>query len=223
MKVELLSHFGNDKMVCDVARVSYDKVKGSFDDKDVRLIRYLLNHNHTSPFRHPQLQFRVTCPIYVERQLFKHQVGWTANSRSGRYVDFSDEYELPSQLRYQSKSSKQGSEGDLAQADNDFFQAKMQALVEQASQLYREMERFGVAKEQCRVILPLCLETTFIWTGSLQAFLHLCHLRLKPDAQKETRNVVTEMLRLVENLDGKPFQHTLSAFGLDNPPQSPQS
>lgn len=214
MQVELLSHFGDDKMVCDVARVSYNKIKEVFDDKDVKLISYLVKHQHTSPFRHPQLQFRVKCAIFVERQLFKHQVGWTANSLSGRYVDFSDSYDLPTQLRYQSKSSKQGSGDDLPKELNEVLYAEMHALVQAARLLYDRLEAAGVAKEQCRVILPLCLETTFIWTGSLQAFLHLCHLRLKPDAQEETRDVVNEMLRLVKGIEGNPFQHTVAAFNL---------
>ena len=70
-------------MVVNAARVSYGKSKGSLDEKDARLIRFLVDHGHTSPFRHPQLQFRVECPIFVERQLFKHQVGLAANSISG--------------------------------------------------------------------------------------------------------------------------------------------
>lgn len=138
----------------------------------------------------------------------------SANSISGRYVDFSDSYDIPEQLRYQSKSSKQGSAGDLEASDNQNFRLKMQELVDAAQKLYREMEDFGVAKEQCRVILPLCLETTFIWTGSFLAFVHLCNLRLKPDAQKETQMVVAEMLRLVKEIEGNPFKHTIAAFNL---------
>lgn len=214
MKVELLNYFGDDKMACDVARVSYNKTKDVFDEKDVKLIKFLVENNHTSPFRHAHLQFRIKCPIYVERQLFKHQVGWTANSISGRYVDFSDSYDIPEQLRYQSKSSKQGSAGDLDSTTNYYLTEKMKALVESAKSLYNELEKLGVAKEQCRVILPLCLETTFIWTGSFHGFAHLCFLRLKPDAQKETRDVVGEMLRLVKELPDNPFQHTLAAFKL---------
>ena len=68
--VELLDYFGNDLMVANCARVSYGKYKGVFDDKDENLINYLVEHMHVAPFRHPQLQFRITCPIYVERQLF---------------------------------------------------------------------------------------------------------------------------------------------------------
>ncbi len=211
MQVELLNYFGDDKMACDVARVSYNKIKDTFDEKDVKLIKFLAEHEHTS---HAHLQFRIKCAIFVERQLFKHQIGWTANSLSGRYVDFSDSYDLPAQLRYQSKSSKQGSAGHLPKELNDVLYAEMDALVQSARLLYDKLEQAGVAKEQCRVILPLCLETTFIWTGSFHAFAHLCALRLKPDAQEETRNVVREMLNLVKGLDGAPFQHSLAAFNL---------
>lgn len=213
MKVELLDYFGSDKMAVDVARVSYGKIKENFDERDVRLIKFLVEHEHTSPFRHAQLQFRIQCPIYVERQLFKHQVGWSANSISGRYVDFSDSYELPKRLRYQSKDSKQGSAGDVPEYKNSMLLLQMQELVNKAKDLYEELESEGVSKEQCRIILPLCLETTFVWTGSMLAFIHLCKLRLKPDAQKETRDVVEEMLKLVKNIEGNPFEHTISSFG----------
>lgn len=70
MKVELLSYFGNDLMVSNVARVSYGKYKEELDERDSKLIKYLADHKHTSPFRHCQLQFRIECPIYCERQLF---------------------------------------------------------------------------------------------------------------------------------------------------------
>ena len=213
MKAELIGHFGDDLMVVNAARVSYGKSKSEFEDKDSRLIRFLVEHGHTSPFRHPQLQFRIQCPIFVERQLFKHQVGLTANSISGRYVDFSDEYWLPSKLRLQSKDSKQGSSGDLDDASNSVLVEKIKALVEESKTLYAELESAGVAKEQCRVILPLCLETQFVWTGSLAAFLHLWKLRLKPDAQMETRELAGMMLDQVRGLQGNPFGRTLEAFG----------
>lgn len=214
MKAELLAHFGDDLMVVNAARVSYGKSKESFDEKDAKLIRYLVQHGHTSPFRHPQLQFRINCPIFVERQLFKHQVGLTANSVSGRYVDFSDEYWIPERLRLQSKDSKQGSDGLLDDERNDYFVESCRRIVDECKRLYSEMESAGVAKEQCRVILPLCLETQFVWTGSLAAFVHLWKLRLKPDAQEETREVAGMMLSEVKALPGGPYRHTLEAFGL---------
>lgn len=68
--VELIDVFGDDLMVVNAARVSFGKSKKKLDDNDEKLIHYLVKHGHTAPFRHPQLQFRITCPIYVERQLF---------------------------------------------------------------------------------------------------------------------------------------------------------
>ena len=76
------------------------------------------------------------------------------------------------------------------------------------------MSDFGIAKELCRIHLPLALETKFIWTGSLHAFVHLCRLRLKPDTQQETRDLVISMLAAVKNIEGNPFKYTLEAFSL---------
>ena len=214
MKAEILSHFGSDLMVANIARVSYDKETLEFGEKDAKLLKYLAEHKHTTPFRHPQLQFRIECPIFVERQLFTHQIGWARNSISGRYIDFSVSYWLPEKLRFQSKSSKQGSAEDIPEVSNAYFLHRMSEVIKLAKEVYDEMSEFGVAKEQCRIHLPLALETKFIWTGSFQAFVHLCNLRLKPDAQKETRDLVSEMLNLVKNIEGNPFQYTLEAFNL---------
>lgn len=214
MKVELLNHFGDDLMVVNAARVSFGKSKKEFDGKDAKLIKYLIGHKHTSPFRHPQLQFRIECSIVVERQLFKHQVGLTANSISGRYVDFSDSYDPPTILRYQSKDSKQGSAGLLPFELNQVAKQKIDEVVNHCQKVYQELNDIGVAKEQARMILPLCLNTQFIWTGSLAAYLHLWSLRLKPDAQQETREVADLMLQEVKNIEGNPFKHTIEAFGL---------
>ena len=211
MKVELINHFGDDLMVVNAARVSYGKEKEVFDEKDANLIKFLVDHKHVAPFRHSQLQFRIECSIFVERQLFKHQVGLSANSISGRYVDFSDKYYKTKQLRKQSQSSKQGSEGFVDRPD---LLSKMENHVELSKSLYKELCEAGVAKEQARIILPLCLETQFIWTGSLLAYIHLWGLRLKSDTQKETRDVASEMLESVKGIEGDPFKYTLEAFNL---------
>ncbi len=214
MRVEILEYFGDDLMICNVARVSYNKESEEVGHREERLLKFLAEHGHTTPFRHPQLQFRVECPIFVERQLFTHQIGWARNSISGRYVDFSDTYWLPKELRLQSKDSKQGSSGLAPKENSDHFIKKMQDIVDQSTKLYKEMSDFGIAKEQCRIHLPLALETKFIWTGSFHAFVHLCNLRLKPDAQEETRLLVGEMLQAVKNLEGNPFEKSLEAFKL---------
>jgi thymidylate synthase (FAD) len=209
MKIELINYFGDDLMVVNAARVSYGKTKLEFDDKDKRLLNYLVEHKHTAPFRHPQLQFRIECPIFVERQLFKHQIGLSANSISGRYVDFSDNYFKVEHLRKQSKSSKQGSEGVLDRPD---LIEKINIHIENSSNLYKELCNAEVSKEQARIILPLALETQFMWTGSLLAFIHFWGLRLKPDTQEETRLLAEQMLNLVENISGQPFKYTLQSW-----------
>src|SRR5690606_13463865 len=215
MKVELLDYFGGDVNHVNVARVSYGKEASNYtEEQNIKLLNYLVNHGHTSPFRHSTLQFRIKCQIYVERQILKHQVGISVNSISGRYVDFSDTYGrlFVGDWRKQSTSSKQGSSGFI-DTDAQFKATEIQnKVIDTCKQAYNDLLELGVSKEQARSVLHLSLETEFIWTGSFLAFIHLCDLRIKPDAQKETRDVVAEMLRLVEHMDSSPFKYSLEAF-----------
>jgi len=214
MKVELLEIFGNDNMVANAARVSYGKEASNYSvEQNGKLIKYLAEHNHTSPFRHPQLQYRITCPIYVERQLFKHQVGLTANSISGRYVDFKDNYYKIETWRKQSKSSKQGSEGHLDETSNTIANIIQDDIIENAKIAYQELIELGIAKEQARTILPLNLETTFIWTGSLLAYINFWKLRITRDTQVETMQIAQDMLNELK-LRTNSFEHSLKAFHL---------
>lgn len=213
MNAELLQIFGDDNMVVDAARVSFGKEAANYsEENNARLIKYLAQHNHTSPFRHPQIQYRITCPIFVERQLFKHQVGLTANSISGRYVDFQDNYYKIDNFRIQSKSSKQGSGEDLQPFYNYEAQRIQNLVIDYCSNAYKELLELGVAKEQARSILPLNLETTFIWTGSLLAYINLFKLRITRDTQFETMQIAQEMLHQLK-LTNK-FIHSLDAFHL---------
>jgi len=109
--------------------------------------------------------------------------GW--NEASGRYVELKEEFYIPDVWRAQSASNKQGSAGEVA--DQQAAAAAYQEGLEQSYAAYRRMRELGVAKEQARVILPQSIYTQWIWTGSLQAFLHVVELRAKPDAQWETQ------------------------------------
>ena len=223
ISVELENVFGNDLMVVNAARVSYGKTKFVFDEKDEKLISFLTSgkKKHTAPFRHPQLQFRITCPIYVERQLFKHTVGLTANSISGRYVDFSDSYTKITDFendkwKTQSKDSKQGSGEPLSEELQTYCNMLEISVIDKCKETYDKLIGLGVSKEQARTVLPMSLNTTFIWTGSLLAFIHLWSLRLEPDAQYETRCVCNLMLKCVESLPNQPFKHSLKAFNIES-------
>ena len=213
MKVELLKCFGDDEMVVEVARVSYKKLAKMFTvEENDKLIYYLAKHKHWSPFAHPKLQFRLEMPIYVERQIIKTTVGVDYNSISGRYVDFSDTYTTIDTWRKQSTSSKQGSGEDLSESNNLIANIVQNEIIESAKIAYKGLINLGISKEQARTILPLNLNTTMIWTGSLYALIRLCNQRLKPNAQKETRDVVQEMLRQAKETNL--FTTSLTAYNL---------
>jgi len=213
MKIELLSTWGDDNTICDTARVSYNKKARMYtNEENEKLIRFLAKNNHWSPFAHPKVQFRLEIPIYVERQIIKTTVGVDYNSVSGRYVDFSDTYTTIDTWRKQSTSSKQGSGEDLDRYENVLANIIQDDVVNNAKVAYKKLIELGVSKEQARTILPLNLNTTMIWTGSLYALIRLCKQRLKSDAQKETRDVVQEMLRQVKETNL--FTTSLTAYNL---------
>ena len=212
-KIELLSVYGSDTMVVDVARVSFDKKADNYTtEQNNRLLSYLAKHNHVSPFFHPKLNFRLQVPIFIERQLIKTQIGVEYNSISGRYIDFSDTYSLISEWRTQSKDSKQGSAEPLDYQGQEACNIIEHNVVEACKKAYKDLIKLGVSKEQARTILPLNLNTTMIYTCSLYAFIRLCKQRLKSDAQAETREIVAEMLlQLKENGN---FAESLKVFDL---------
>lgn len=213
MKVELLEIFGNDDMVANSARVSYNKIAAMYTvEENEKLILFLAKKNHWSPFTHPKVQFRLEMPIYVERQIIKTTVGVDYNSVSGRYVNFSDGYTIINCWRKQSTSSKQGSGEDLDETSNTIANIIQDDIIENAKIAYQELIELGVSKEQARTILPLNLNTTMVWTGSLYALIRLCKQRLKSDAQKETRDLVEEMLRQVKETNL--FKNSLNAYCL---------
>jgi thymidylate synthase (FAD) len=219
MKAELIDFMGSDIKIANVARVSYDKEASNYPaSQNENLLEFLWEEGHVSPFRHAQLQFRLSCPIYVERQLRKHEIGvevnlpmenMSVNSISGRYVDFSDSYYTIETFRSQSKDSKQGSGEDLSKLYNVIANITQDEVIENAKTAYQKLLELGTSKEQARSVLPLSLETTFIWTMSFLAFMHLVKLRIKNDVQKETRDLVADMLEQVKNMPGNPFKKSL--------------
>lgn len=192
MKVSYIDHMGTDLTVANAARVSFDKETGFDDDgnlksKDVKLINYLADHGHWSPFAHCMLQLRIDAPIFIARQLVKHQVGLTWNEVSRRYVEYEPSFYLPDELRERSKSNKQGSAGALA--DSKQLRLLMEKTCSDALDSYNILLREGVAPEMARIILPQNMMTSWYWTGSLYAFARVVKQRLHPDAQKEAGEV----------------------------------
>ena len=191
MSVRVVDHMGSDLTVVNAARVSFGKTVSEMSEKDTKLIRYLAKHGHWSPFGHCSVQFHIKAPIFVARQLVKHQIGLTWNEISRRYVDSEVEFYDVEKWRGRPVDKKQGSsEKDVEWVDRDIRTDTLQAQVENIALLnYNMMIGAGVAPEQARMILPQSMMTEWYWSGTLYAFARVCNLRCAEDAQYETRIV----------------------------------
>ena len=199
MKVQYINHMGDDLSVVNSARVSFGKKSDYMprvhmgeskvlQHKDEKLIKYLAEHNHKSPFNHAFATFHVKAPIFVARQLQKHEyMPWNEISR--RYVDSDPEFYVPDVWRGRSADKKQGSEGVVI--------TKTKPTNQYALETYRNLLSDGVAPEQARMVLPQSTMTEWYWSGSLYAFAKMCSLRLKEDSQQETREVATQIQKVM--------------------------
>lgn len=209
MHVELLDYMGDDLAVVNAARVSFDKESDwvwdvtdqlfTVAEQDKKLISYLAKHSHWTPFAHTAVKFRVTMPIYVARQLAKHQVGGVVNEVSRRYVSDAPVLDVPTAWRKAAANVKQGSSDDLVLIDSA-MQTQIDKTMDACLTLYDDLLLKGVCPEQSRVVIPICSETTWIWTGSLVFFARVCKLRLDRHAQKETRDVAEEIAKHMAKL-----------------------
>ena len=182
MNVNLIDVMGTDLSVVNAARVSFAKESSEFSDKDEKLIKYLAKHNHWSPFGHASLQFRIKAPIFVARQLVKHQVGLVWNEVSRRYVDDEPEFFIPDQWRSRPENSKQGS-------GEEIIIYNIESTMQFVKQTYQNLLKANVAPEMARMVLPQNMYTEWYWSGTLMAFARVCNLRCKDDTQFETQHI----------------------------------
>ena len=199
IEVTYVNHMGDDLSVVNAARVSFGKKSDYMprvhmgepkvlQHKDDRLIKYLAKHNHKSPFNHAFATFHVKAPVFVARQLVKHEyMPWNEISR--RYVDVEPEFYVPDVWRGRSEDKKQGSEGVIEDIDPDVANS----MVACAKHDYKYLLAKGVSPEQARMILPQSMMTEWYWSGTLYAFAKMCGLRLKEDTQAETRIVAEKV------------------------------
>lgn len=203
MEVKLIDAMGSDISVVNAARVSFQK-ESCFDineegcaelpNGDKRLIKYLADYNHFTPFCHAFASFRIKAPIFVARQLVKHQVGLSWNEVSRRYVSTPPEFYFPQYWRKAAENVKQGSALEEAKS----FKRKEAEVICMASLgMYNSMIEKGVCAEQARMILPQNIMTEWVWSGSLMAFARVCKLRLDPHTQIETQEVARHINTLM--------------------------
>jgi thymidylate synthase (FAD) len=196
-EVTLLRVDGFDVDVANAARVSFAKETKVFTPAEDKLLGYLARHDHWTPFAHVGAQLRIKAPIFVARQLDKHQVGLVKNEVSRRYVDSEPEFWLPPVWRGRPANAKQGSTGV---ADHQAaWKGLSEQLVRRALDLYQHMIDEGVAPEQARMVLPQCAMTEWIWTGSLMAWARVCKLRIDAHAQEETAEVARRINDLMKH------------------------
>jgi thymidylate synthase (FAD) len=195
--VEYRDHMGSDLSVVNAARVSFDKEHEEFEYlSDKKLIKYLAEHNHWSPFAHVSATFRVKAPIFVARQLVKHTVGFAWNEVSRRYVDHTPEFFIPPVWRGKPEGSiKQGSSGEVA-----VHHGVIRSTTAIALKTYEDLLASGVCPEQARMVLPQNTMTEWIWTGTLYAWARMCVLRLDNHTQLETREVAKAVDRNMKSL-----------------------
>lgn len=192
--VELIRISGSDLDVVNAARVSYGKVSSTVSERDKKLIKYLIEHHHTSPFEHNQLSFRIKAPIFVVRQWMRHRMN-SYNEISYRYVKAPVEFYIPSHWRYQDATNRQCSAGYF---DNPELLKTYKEALETAVRAYELLLEQGVSRELARGLLPLCTYTEFIFTCNMHSLMNFLTLRMHPGAQIEIRAYAQAMLTIAK-------------------------
>lgn len=224
-KVELVDFVGDDLTIVNSARVSFGVHKEELDDKDRKLIRYLIKHRHTSVLEHCFVTFRVKVPLYIRSQHHRHRT-WSYNEISRRYTAESLEFYEPKHFRTQHANNRQASDleklidpilkltlvddkGEVIDEWNDkLASAAFKEHNKNSIQLYNQLLKAGVCREQARGVLPQNLYTEYYASANLNNILKFVDLRLHEGAQWEIQCVAKAMLIICEKL----YPETIKAF-----------
>ena len=194
--VGLIDHLGSESTIVNAARVSFGKLKSSMDERDIKLLEYLIDNRHTSPLEHLVFTFSVHCPLFIRGQWHRHRT-WSYNEISRRYTEIDMEFYTPSQLRRQAENNRQASF-----ADPDFNPPELRAAISEHNrkslQLYEQLLASGVCREQARGVLPQNMMVTFWGTVDLSNLLHFLELRDSDHAQAEIREYAQAIKKLIK-------------------------
>lgn len=208
--VKLVDVFGTDQDIEEAARVSYSGGDETRKVSDTRnLLRYLMNHRHTSPFEMAEVKFVLRVPIFVMRQLVRHRTA-NLNEYSGRYSEMTSDCYVPdlSRIQKQSTTNKQGSGEAFTPEDQDSIRNLI--ISSQASSVadYQSLMEQGFAKELARGVLPVSNYTELYWKCDLNNLFHFMHLRLDPHAQWE----IVKLAQLMYDMVYPKFPLSMEAF-----------
>ncbi len=215
--VEYISHMGSDLSVVNAARVSFGTEKQEVDEKDIKLINYLMAHNHSSPFEHCTITFRFTVPLFIRSQHHRHRT-WAYNEISRRYTSVDMEFYSPKQFRTQHDSNRQASTDELIDPIVDYNRCGLpvsgvaSGMVRnhnsESLKLFDELLKSGVCREQARGVLPQNLYTKYYGTTSLHNLLKFVSLRIHEGAQWEIQQVAKACLEIAK----RHFPHSVDSY-----------
>ena len=203
-RVDLVDHMGTDLTIVNSARVSFGKHKETIDEKDEKLVNYLVKHRHTSTFEHNVVTLRFVVPLFVRSQHHRHRT-WSYNEISRRYTDVNIQFYEPDEFRTQHKSNRQASNPDET-ADPILYtpvqkvSEAVRAHHEDSMRLFDKMIEAGVCREQARGVLPQNMYTEYYGTVNLSNLLKFIDLRTHEGAQWEIQKVAEACLDIAEGL-----------------------
>lgn len=183
--VKLVDFMGGDSRAVESARVSFGgQSKG--EERDKKLIAYLLKNGHFSPFEHSVFQFHIKCPIFVARQWFRHRIA-SYNEVSARYTEVREEFYIPQKFRIQDFVNKQGSNEAHGELNQEELLKIYENSIKASYEAYENLIKAGVAREMARAVLPVSQYTQFHWTVNARSLLNFINLRTDTHAQYEIR------------------------------------
>ena len=185
-----------DTFPCSAARVSFGKEDktGKNPAADVKLMEYLAEHQHMSPFEHQSVTFLIECPLFIRSQIHRHRT-FAYNEISRRYTEENLEFWIPTSIRKQAESNRQASSDETVEDDPIFRDTAILALDD-----YRTLVDSGVCREQARAVLPQSLLTKFYQTGNLRNWIHFIKLRKDEHAQYEVRVIADRVEKELRGL-----------------------
>jgi thymidylate synthase (FAD) len=210
--VSLVAHMGTDLTIVNSARVSFGNTKTELNDKDRRLIKFLVKHKHTSTFEHNVATFKFVVPLFVRSQHHRHRT-WSYNEISRRYTEKNMAFYLPSEFRTQHRSNRQASNpeelinpgiweegwGRISKY-NMTMSELLEIKTKECLETYKTMLEKGVCREQARMILPQNLYTEYYGTCNLSNLLKFIDLRTHEGAQWEIQKVAEACLDIASDL-----------------------
>lgn len=196
--VEYVSHMGDDLTIVNSARVSFGVEKDELDDKDKKLINYLIKHKHTSTLEHCAVTFRFTVPLFIRSQHHRHRT-WSYNEISRRYTEFGLQFYEPKMYRTQHESNRQASSTEY-KVGGGLIAEQVGEHHQRCLELFQTMLNVGVCREQARGVLPQNLYTQYYGTANLGNLLKFIDLRIHEGAQWEIQQVAKAILKILEDL-----------------------